>query len=129
MAELSKLRKIFSFLKEDNNVLAVLLFGSRAKRKCAKRSDYDICVVAPKADKAELLRKLFQNIDIKSNDIDLYLFEELPLYLKKEVIESHRILFASDKYELYEYFYLYRKLWADQRHRNELQKEELSAML
>ena len=79
--------------------------------------------------KAELLRKLFQNIDIKSNDIDLYLFEELPLYLKKEVIENHRILFASDKYELYEYFYLYRKLWADQRHRNELQKEELSAML
>ena len=40
--------------------------------------------------KAELLRKLFQNIDTKSNNIDLYLFEELPLYLKKEVIESHR---------------------------------------
>lgn len=128
MAELSKLRKMFSFLKEEKGVLAVLLFGSKAKKTC-KGNDYDVCIVAPKAKHSELLRGLFRRIDTKSNKIDLYIFEELPLYLKKEVIENHKIILANDKYELYEYLYFFRKLWEDQKHRNEQNKRELKALL
>jgi len=56
-------------------------------------------------------------------------FEELPLYMKMEVIDNHEIVFAKDELELYEYFYYFRKLWKDQRRRNELSREELREFL
>ncbi len=49
------LAREFSFLKGRKDILAVLLFGSYARREATPRSDIDICVVASKADKQSLL--------------------------------------------------------------------------
>ena len=38
----------------------------------------------------------------------------MPLYLKIEVINNHKIIFAKNVPELFYYFYFLRKLWKDQ---------------
>lgn len=123
-ALIEKLRKEFSFLKKD--AMAVLLFGSSAKEGTGR--DKDICVVAPKTKSEEVLKKVFGNIDVTGKKYDVYAFEELPLYMKWQVINNHKVVWALDEGDLYEYFYYFRKLEAEQKHRMEISKEEILAM-
>jgi predicted nucleotidyltransferase len=104
----------FAFLEKDENVLAVLLFGSGAKGQLNNRSDRDICVVAPAirdtGEMRSLLKRIYVNLDVVGKRYDVWLFEELLLYMKLQVIENHEIVFCRDLPELYEYFYFYRKI-------------------
>jgi len=119
----------FAFLEKE--VLAVLLFGSGAKGQLTSRSDRDFCIVIPGlqeiGEKRLLLKKkkIYVNLDVVGKRYDIWLFEELPLYMKLQVIENHKVVFCSDLPTLYEYFYFYRKIWDDQKHRQEMDKEEL----
>lgn len=67
------------------------------------------------------------NVALKGYDV--YIFEELPLYIQASIIDSHEIIHTSDKLGLYEYFYNYRKLWDHQKHRNTMTRDELLAGL
>jgi len=119
--------KEFSFLKDREDVLAVLIFGSHARKEATPRSDVDVCVVAPKAEKQSLLSFILQHVT--SPKYHIWLFEELPLYMKKEVMDNHKIIICRDKLELYEYFYFVNKLWKDQEQRQRVTREELREML
>ena len=88
--------------------------------------DIDVCIVATEGFD---IKEVFENVNISGRKYDVWLFEEFPLYMKMEVIENHQIVFCRDELELYEYFYLYRKLWKDQKRRNELSREDLLDML
>lgn len=129
MAEIKKIKKDFEFLKKEKGLLGVLLFGSRAEKKPHKKSDFDICIVAPNQEPSVVLGKVFRKLDTVGKKYDVHVFEELPLYLQMEIIKNHRIMFTKDKYELYEYFYFYRKLWKDQAHRNTPSKKEIMKTL
>ncbi|RMF91741.1 MAG: nucleotidyltransferase domain-containing protein [Methanobacteriota archaeon] len=122
---IEELKERFAFLKDD--VLAILVFGSHARGEGAPSSDVDICIVAPESRPSEVLSKVYQNMDTKR--LDVYCFSELPLHLKMDVIHHHKTLFVRDKPALYEHFYLYRKLWADEERRHRVTKEEILAML
>jgi len=45
------------------------------------------------------------------------------------VIEEGIVVYSPNELDLYEYFYPFRKLWADQKHRQELSKEDLLSLL
>ena len=116
---ITKTKEDLSFMKEKvekGGIEAVLLYGSYAENKQTARSDIDICIVAPKLKTpkqfSRLLSLVWQKID--ANKYDVRVFEELPLYIKMEVIKKHIIIFSSNIPELYFYFYHYRKLWQDQ---------------
>ena len=116
---INEIKEDLSFLKtkiESEEIEAVLLYGSYAENKQTARSDIDICVVAPKlkAPKqfSKLLSQIWQKMD--ANRYDVRVFEELPLYIKMEVIKKHIVIFSRNIPELYYYFYHYRKLWQDQ---------------
>lgn len=129
MAEREKLKRLeeeFSFLKEK--VLGVLLFGSSAGNNDTVRSDIDICIVAPKQKPNEVLSIVHQKIDVYGKKYDICIFEELPLFMKAEVLRNHKIITAKDLPELYEYLYFYRKLWDEQKHRQEITKDEILKM-
>lgn len=128
MVKREALEKDFSFLKQEN-VLAVLLFGSSAKREESRRSDIDVCVVAPNCSRLDLLKRIYTNLDVHGKNYDVRIFEDLPLYIKAQIIENNEIIFTRDIYELYEYFYFFRKLWEDQARRQKLTKKELAEML
>lgn len=119
------IEKDFEFLK--GKILALLLFGSRATKKGHERSDFDLCIVKPYQQ--EIIKEVFRKVDVAGKKYDVYLFEELPLYMKMEVINNHEIIFSENIYDLYEYFYFYKKLWKDQERRNKISREDILKML
>ncbi len=113
---LREIEKDFDFLKKDREVEAILLYGSFARDEQNIRSDIDICIVAPTLKNPEefanLLGRIWRNIN--ANKYDVRIFEELPLYIKIDVIRNHKVVFSRKPSELYFYFYHYRKIWSDQ---------------
>lgn len=118
----TKMRSDLQSVMGIPEVEAVLLFGSHARGDATQRSDVDICVVAPTANttdaKASLVLTVWSKVNAAAYDI--WLFEELPLYMQIEVIENHHILHCRDVPSLYEYFYWFRKRWSQQEQRQAL---------
>ena len=94
---IEKIRKDFKpFYKKT---LGILVYGSLASETNDNRSDIDICIVAPDYNPLRLYREtLLFNYDIR-------IFETMPLFLKMQVIENHKIIYSRDIYDLYKYFY------------------------
>ncbi len=115
----------FSEVIANKDILGILLFGSFTKERNTTKSDIDICIVAPNEEKPQLLSFVLQNINVNAKKYDIRLFYELPLYIKIHIIEDGLLIYSSNKLDLYEFFYIYRKLWDDQKHRQEISKEDL----
>lgn len=103
----------------DGLVAGVFLFGSHAEGTATPRSDVDVCVVGgPGSKPREVLRSAWTRARLGRHRYDIQVFEELPLYLKAAVMERGRLLVARDPPSLSEYMRPWRKMWADQAHRN-----------
>ncbi|KXB03495.1 hypothetical protein AKJ48_03830 [candidate division MSBL1 archaeon SCGC-AAA261O19] len=109
-----QVKKDFEFLKDDERVLSVLVFGSQITGRTHERSDIDVCIVAPDADPWGVLKQVFSKIDTEKKNYDVHVFEEFTLRLKHYVMENYETLWTRDKSELETYFYSHRKLWNDQ---------------
>ncbi|MHA1783110.1 MAG: nucleotidyltransferase domain-containing protein [Promethearchaeota archaeon] len=114
---------------KNRKILGIMLFGSQVSEMQTNRSDIDVCVVAPEEDPHELFSLILERIDISSKRYDVKFFENLPLYIKIRVIERGVVVYSPNELDLYEYFYRFRKLWADQKHRQELSREDLLSLL
>ncbi len=119
----------FSIIIQKKEILGILLYGSYLMDKETSRSDIDICIVAPNEDIHQLISFVLQNVNVTSKKYDIRVFQELPLYIKIQVIENGELLYSANELDLYEHFYLYRKLWSDQKHRQEISREELISFL
>ena len=115
----------FSNVIEKKDILGILLYGSFTKDKNTNKSDVDICIVAPNEDLHQLLSFILQNINVSAKKYDVRIFNELPLYIKIHIIEDGLLIYSSNKLDLYEFFFIYRKLWDDQKHRQKISKEDL----
>ena len=124
---LELIKQDFDKLHDVWEVLGILIFGSYAWDMETDRSDIDICIIAPRVNIKELKDWIFENIPCRNYDIKI--FEEIPLFIKMEVIEKHILIYSRDKLDLYEYFYFFRKIWKDQKYRNTMTYEELKARL
>lgn len=107
-ALLKKIRKdLHSFSKYD-----VVIFGSIAQGTGTHRSDIDIAVITRETDR-EKQTALWKRLLSKAPQCyHLNIFELLPLHIKAEIIENHRVVYG-DASEIHEYFYHFRKLWKD----------------
>ena len=138
-----KIKDDFSWAKQDKRVFSVLLFGSVVDGKEHRRSDVDIAVVVPalshfyydckklthkSVDSSDVLRKVFREVNTVAGSYDVHIFEELPLYIQIDIINNHEIVYTADKLSMFEYFYHYRKLWDDQKHRNTMSKDALFSL-
>ena len=110
---------------KTKDILGILLFGSYSKDQQTNRSDIDICVVAPHIDNHDLYSYILSQIDVKTKKYDIRMFSELPIHIKIRIIEDGELIYSPNQYDLYEYFYFYRKLWEDQKRRQEITKKEL----
>ena len=80
------------------------------------RSDIDIAIVTKKKSKVHNT-KIWKSILGKATSLyDIKIFELLPLYIKIEIINNYKVIFGDDL-EISEYFYQYRKIWKDIKHR------------
>jgi len=130
MVEIETIKKDFSFLYSREDVLGILLYGSVAKGEETQRSDIDICIISPSCkDKLGLLNEIYRKLDVFSKKYDVRFFEELPLYIQINVIKNNKMIYSKDVYDLYEYFYYFRKIWEDQAMRQKLTSTELAEIL
>jgi len=127
-AILKKIREDFSKIIEKKKIKGILVFGSHVKDQETNRSDIDICIVAPEEENFDLLSFITGTINLNQEKYDVRTFSELPLYIKIHIIENGILVYSPDRFELYEYFFIYRKIWADGKHRQQMTKEELLSL-
>jgi hypothetical protein len=60
------------------------------------------------------LRAAWSGAGLLSREHDIKVFEELPLYLKGEVIDGCVLVASRDEAALWEYLRSFRKVWEDQ---------------
>jgi predicted nucleotidyltransferase len=87
--------------KRDPDVLAVLLFGSRARGDAAPSSDFDVCLVLggkPRSDRERAEKRLEYAAEAA---LDVAIFESLPLHIRSRVLKEGTILYARDEDALY----------------------------
>jgi uncharacterized protein len=96
-----QLERLLSKAQEDNEILAVLLFGSTARGEQTAASDVDVCLVLQpkKYDPLVLSRKKLAYL--QGDDLDVHVFQPLPLYIRHRVLKEGKVLFARDLDALY----------------------------
>lgn len=84
----------------QDQIVAILLFGSHADNTPIWRSDIDIAVIF-KEDLTNLEAGLFRKkmMGILPEKIDLQVFNVLPLKVKRSIAENHKVLFQSKEFD------------------------------
>lgn len=111
-----KLDKILSQAKDDEDILAVMLYGSRVREmeEVTPSSDLDICLVLdpgenhnkrPERTVSPSRKKLDYLSKIDPGMVDLQVFQQLPIYIKKRILEEGQLKYCRDKDRLYELAY------------------------
>ncbi|PKP56097.1 MAG: DNA polymerase subunit beta [Candidatus Altiarchaeales archaeon HGW-Altiarchaeales-2] len=101
---------------KDLRTYDVAVYGSYVKEKSIR--DIDIVVITKIKNKDENL-KIWDGIIGKFPQLyDIKIFELMPLTIQISVINNCKVIFG-DSLDISEYFYFYRKLWNDQKHRIE----------
>jgi len=109
-------------LKQIKNDLAllrdydVIIFGSYTTGDFREGSDIDIAIIARNNDYGRNLDILKSFIGMVPAVYDIRVFELLPLKIKASVMDNYIVLYGKLP-EISEYFYHYRKLWDDCKHR------------
>lgn len=86
----------------DDRVLAAILFGSMARGDARADSDVDVCLVAAQPTGAGRSLSRLQLEYAGEFDLDVTLFELLPLYVRRRVLSEGRLLFVRDEDRLYD---------------------------
>ncbi len=101
---------------KDPDVLAVLLFGSRARGDAAPNSDFDVCLVLeadPRSDRDRAEKRLEY---LAEGDLDVAVFQSLPLHIRSRVLKEGTVLYARDEEALYAVAIRTARAWEGFRH-------------
>lgn len=95
-------KKIVEKAKNDPEILALFLYGSIAREEDHEQSDVDLCLVLTPASYTpqELSNKKLAYLKIF--DLDIQVFQQLPIYIKTRVIKDGKVLHCKDDAALYE---------------------------
>lgn len=88
--------------REDPDVLAVILFGSRARGEAAPSSDTDVCLVLEGRHYEPLVLSKKKLDYLAIGDLDVQVFQQLPLYVRSRILREERLLLVKDEERLYD---------------------------
>lgn len=111
-----KLEKILSQAKDDEDILAVMLYGSRVREmdEVTPSSDLDICLVLERVENGNersertvspSRKRLDYLSKIDPEMVDLQIFQQLPIYVRKRILEEGQLKYCMDKGKLYDLAY------------------------
>lgn len=111
-----RINRLVSLVKQDSAILAVFLFGSAVRNRTHKSSDIDICLIMDEGNYT--LMELFQKrlFYLKLFDVDIQIFQQLPLYIKIRIIKEGKILFCRNEDRLYKIVFQTIREFADFEH-------------
>lgn len=118
--------RLLSKVRHDAEVLAVLLFGSRARGEAVPASDVDVCLVlrARRQDPPALsLQKLEY---LKLGGLDVHVFQQLPPYIRRRVLKEGKVLYVRDEEALYETAFRTARAFEDFKHHDHAYLEEVA---
>lgn len=98
----AQLDKLIKAARQDSEVLAVFLFGSIARGNNYKTSDIDICLILKDRHYTPLELSKKKVRYLKLFDMDVQIFQQLPLYIRMRVIKEGKNLFRADEDKVYE---------------------------
>jgi predicted nucleotidyltransferase len=84
------------------DILAVIFFGSAASGENSSASDLDLCVVLLPNSYSALELSRIKLKYASQFTVHLSIFQQLPLYIRKRVLQEGEILFCRDDDALYE---------------------------
>ncbi len=107
LKEDSGIERLLSQVHQDEDVLAVFLFGSSAREEKNDLSDIDLCFVLVPGQKPFEPFELFnKRLDyLKNFNFDIQIFQQLPLYIRQRILKEGKLLFVRDEANLYELAY------------------------
>ena len=90
--------------QQDEDVLAVFVFGSVARGEEVDTSDIDVCLfLMPQSTHLDPAGYSHKRLDyIVGSDFDVQIFQQLPLPIRRRVLREGQILFVRDEDLLYE---------------------------
>jgi predicted nucleotidyltransferase len=110
----------------DPDVLAVILFGSRARGDATVASDFDVCLVLA-SDPGSDFRAAEKRLEyLAEADVDLAVFQQLPLNIRSRVLKDGSVLFVRDEDALYALAIRTARAWEDFRHIHRLYLDEVA---
>jgi len=94
------INRLLKAAKKDSEVLAVILFGSRARGEAAR--DVDVCLVLDpeKLKDINIAKKGLEYI--LKFDLHIHIYQELPLYIQIRILKEGKIELVKDEDKLYE---------------------------
>jgi uncharacterized protein len=101
--EATAVDKLLARARQDADVLAVLLFGSVARGEQTVGSDIDVCLVLmPRRTPYERALLSHKQLEYLTDfDLDVQIFQALPLYIYSRVLKEGQVLFVRDEDLLY----------------------------
>jgi len=114
----AELDRLLAMVKQDKEVLGVIIFGSAARQEQTPLSDVDLCLVMTPQPKpfgsTTLSHKRLEYM--KDNSLDVRIFQQLPLYIRVRVLREGRVLFVRDENQLYELAFRTAQAFEDFKH-------------
>lgn len=115
----TKLKKLIDKATQDEEILAVILFGSHARGEATPASDIDVCLVLAgrNHDPLFLSRKRLDYLAV--GGLDIHLYQQLPIYIRRRVFKEGRVLFVRNEDALYDIAFRSAQAFEDFRHHYE----------
>jgi len=107
---------ILTKAKKDADVVAVFLFGSRARGGFVPGSDTDVCLVLRPGNYGPMVLHQKRLSYLKEGNDDVHVFSQLPLYIRRRVLKEGKILLCQDDDLLYEIAFRTAQAFEDFRH-------------
>ena len=93
-------KKIKDEIKKDKNILAVALFGSYARGE--RFRDIDIALfLNKKLSNIEMSRIKLKYSSLFSSKFDVKVFQQLPVYIRIQILKESKVLLCKDYDSLY----------------------------
>lgn len=97
------LKKIIEKARRDRDVLAVILFGSHARKEAKPSSDVDVCLMLKpkKLSKLFMSSKKLEYLSLASPKYDVQIFQQLPSFIRVRILKEGKILLNKNYDEMF----------------------------
>ncbi|KAF5090233.1 hypothetical protein DSECCO2_18980 [anaerobic digester metagenome] len=98
------------------SIRTILLFGSHAAGYASPGSDIDLCLILNDgADRTAVYERML----LVPEGYDIVIYDEIPWYLRGEILERHCTIYAEDPDDLDFWLYKQRRIWSDMKPRQQ----------